>query len=317
MAATTPPWSWRRALRFVDDVTGSTDELQRLRSELDAREAELARLRTELAETNSGVLALYAELEAQAETLRQASDLKSSFLSNVSHELRTPIASVINLARLLLDEEIGGNLDEDQRRQIGYIARAGDALLELVNSLLDLARIEAGRMDVVVRPLLVADLLATLRGMFRPLVTRREVALVVEEPPPRLTMQSDEGRIAQILRNLVGNALKFTERGEIRVSTSVDADWVSFVVRDTGIGIPEEHRDRVFHEFEQVAGPLQAKAKGVGLGLPLSRRLAELLGGTLVLESAEGAGSTFTLRLPAVLRTTQGEATPDREAVSA
>jgi signal transduction histidine kinase len=282
-------------------VTSEDPEVTRLHAELAARDAELARLRTELAETNSGVLALYAQLESPAEVLRHTSDLKSSFLSNVSHELRTPIASVINLARLLLDPELGGGrLDDEQRVQVGYIARAGETLLEMVNSLLDLARIEAGRMDVVVKRVVVAELLATMRGMFRPLVTRREVALVFEDPPGGLTMQSDEGKIAQILRNLVANALKFTEQGEIRVRASESESWVTFIVSDTGIGIPIEHQERVFQEFEQVSGPLQVKAKGVGLGLPLSRSLAELLGGTLTLASGTGGGSAFTLRLPAV-----------------
>ena len=287
-------------------MTESSSEIERLRAELGARDAELSRLRSELAETNSGVLALYAELEAQAEALRRASDLKSSFLSNVSHELRTPIASVINLSRLLLDEELGGGrLDGEQRRQVGFIARAGETLLEMVNSLLDLARIEAGRMEVVVRPLLVGDVLATLRGMFRPLVTRQEVSLVIEEPESRLTMRSDEGKLAQILRNLVGNALKFTERGEVRLHTSVEPEWISFIVSDTGIGIPDEHLERVFREFEQVPNALQAAARGVGLGLPLSRSLAELLGGTLTVTSATGEGSRFTLRLPLVLQPAQ------------
>ena len=287
-------------------MTESSSEIERLRAELGARDAELSRLRSELAETNSGVLALYAELEAQAEALRRASDLKSSCLSNVSHELRTPIASVINLSRLLLDEELGGGrLDGEQRRQVGFIARAGETLLEMVNSLLDLARIEAGRMEVVVRPLLVGDVLATLRGMFRPLVTRQEVSLVIEEPESRLTMRSDEGKLAQILRNLVGNALKFTERGEVRLHTSVEPEWISFIVSDTGIGIPDEHLERVFREFEQVPNALQAAARGVGLGLPLSRSLAELLGGTLTVTSATGEGSRFTLRLPLVLQPAQ------------
>jgi signal transduction histidine kinase len=284
-------------------VTESSNEVERLRAELVARDAELARLRKELAETNSGVLALYAELEAQAEALRRASDLKSSFLSNVSHELRTPIASVINLSRLLLDEELGGGkLDAEQRRQVGYIARAGETLLEMVNSLLDLARIEAGRMEVLVRPLLVGEVLSTLRGMFRPLVTRQDVSLVIEEPETRLTMHSDEGKLAQILRNLVGNALKFTEHGEVRLQTSAEPEWISFIVSDTGIGIPDEDLERVFREFEQVPNALQAAAKGVGLGLPLSRSLAELLGGTLTVTSAPGEGSRFTLRLPMVLQ---------------
>lgn len=284
-------------------MTDPGNEIERLRAELGARDAELSRLRSELAETNSGVLALYAELEAQAEALRHASDLKSSFLSNVSHELRTPIASVINLSRLLLDDELGGGrLDADQQRQVGFIARAGETLLEMVNSLLDLARIEAGRMEILVRPVIVNDVLSTLRGMFRPLVTRQDVSLVVEEPEGRLTMRSDEGKLAQILRNLVGNALKFTEHGEVRVHTSVEGEWISFVVSDTGIGIPNEHLERVFREFEQVPNALQAAARGVGLGLPLSRNLAELLGGTLTVTSAPGVGSRFTLRLPIALQ---------------
>ena len=296
-------------------MTEQGNETERLRAELAARDAELARLRTELAETNSGVLALYAELEAQAEQLRRASELKSSFLSNVSHELRTPIASVINLSRLLLDAELGGGrLDSEQQRQVGFIARAGETLLELVNSLLDLARIEAGRMEVLVRPVVIADVLATLRGMFRPLVTRQAVSLIIEEPAAELTIRSDEGKLAQILRNLIGNALKFTERGEVRVHTDIEEAWVTFVVSDTGIGIPSEHLDRVFREFEQVPNALQAAAKGVGLGLPLSRSLAELLGGTLTVTSAPGVGSRFSLRLPAVLEPTDSQTRTRMEA---
>ena len=298
-------------------MSEQADEITRLRTELAARETELSRLRTELAETNSGVLALYAELESQAEQLRRASELKSSFLSNVSHELRTPIASVINLSKLLLDEELGGGrLDAEQQKQIGFIGRAGETLLELVNSLLDLARIEAGRMEVVIRPIAVADVMATLRGMFRPLVTRQSVSLVIEEPPARLSMRSDEGKLAQILRNLIGNALKFTERGEVRVHTTVDdgGAWVTFVVSDTGIGIPSEHLDRVFREFEQVPNAMQAAAKGVGLGLPLSRSLAELLGGSLTVASTPGAGSAFTLRLPVALQPTDAPSAARTEA---
>jgi signal transduction histidine kinase len=246
------------------------------------------------------VLALYAELEAQADALRRASDLKSSFLSNVSHELRTPIASVINLARLLLDESLGGaTLDVEQRRQLGFIQRAGEALHEMVSSLLDLARIEAGRMAVRYGEVPVDELLATLRGMFRPLATDANVALVFAEVPPGLSLVTDEGKLAQILRNLVGNALKFTEQGEVRVAAVAEGeDQIRFSVSDTGIGIPAEHQERIFQEFEQVANPLQARARGVGLGLPVSRSLAQLLGGTLTVASTPGRGSTFILRLP-------------------
>ena len=169
-------------------------------------------------------------------------------------------------------------------------------------------------MEVNPSEVLVHDVFAALRGMFRPLVTNREVTLFFDEVPLDMTLVTDEGKLAQILRNLVGNALKFTERGEIRVAAAHDDGMVRFTVADTGIGIPPEHQERIFHEFEQVAGPLQARAKGVGLGLPLSRSFAQLLGGSLTVESSPGAGSTFVLRLPRRLASEHGEsANPARE----
>ena len=280
------------------DVAGLSD-IAALRDQLAAREAELDRLRQELAETNRGVVALYAELDERAADLRRASDSKSRFLSNVSHELRTPIASVINLGRLLLEEPLGTPIDEEHRKQLGFVVRAGESLLSMVTELLDLARIEAGKISINPGPVAVAEVMASLRGLIRPLLTRKEVSLVIEDGDPSLVIETDEGRLSQILRNLLTNAVKFTERGEIRASGGLDDDgWTRFVVSDTGIGIAAEDQDRVFQEFEQVAGPLQRRARGIGLGLPLSRRLARLLGGDLTLESAPGEGSTFTLRLP-------------------
>ena len=278
-------------------TTGRDDD--RLREALAAREAELERLRQELDETNRGVVALYAELDERAEELRRASDSKSRFLSNVSHELRTPIASVINLGRLLLEEPLGTPLGPEHHRQLGYIVRAGESLLSMVTELLDLARIEAGKISVTPTPVLVADVMSSLRGMIRPLATRPEVVLEIEDCDPSLVIETDEGRLSQILRTLLTNAVKFTERGEVRATASLDdRGWVHFAVSDTGIGIAPQDQERIFQEFEQVAGPLQRRARGIGLGLPLSRQLARLLGGDLSLESARGMGSRFTLRLP-------------------
>ena len=280
------------------DVAGVGEDAP-LRARLAAQEAELERLRQELAETNRGVVALYAELDERAADLRRASDSKSRFLSNVSHELRTPIASIINLGRLMLEERSGTPFDDEHRRQLGYIVGAGESLHAMVTELLDLARIEAGRIAVEPAPVSIADVMTSLRGMIRPLATRPGVALVIEDADPALVVETDEGRLAQILRNLLTNAVKFTERGEVRATATREPEgWTRFAVSDTGIGIAPEDQDRIFHEFEQVAGPLQRKARGIGLGLPLSRQLARLLGGELTLESAPGKGSTFTLHLP-------------------
>ena len=282
-----------------DPAVTTTDAKERLREALAARDAELERLRQELDETNRGVVALYAELDAHAEELRRASDSKSRFLSNVSHELRTPIASVINLGRSLLEEPLGTPLGTEHQRQLGYIVRAGESLLSMVTELLDLARIEAGKITVTPGRVIVADVMSSLRGMIRPLATRPGVALVIEDCEPSLVIETDEGRLSQILRNLLTNAVKFTEHGEVRANVARDADgWLRFAVVDTGIGIAPEDQERIFQEFEQVAGPLQRPARGIGLGLPLSRQLARLLGGELSLESAVGRGSRFTLRLP-------------------
>jgi signal transduction histidine kinase/CheY-like chemotaxis protein len=275
-------------------------DLVRSLDELKARQEELAQLNRELEDTNRGVVALYAELDERAEQLKQASELKSRFLSNMSHEFRTPLNSILALSRLLLDR-VDGELSDEQERQVGYIRKSAESLTELVNDLLDLAKVEAGKVDV--RPVAfgVADLFGGLRGALKPLQTKENVELVFEEPGPDMPeLHTDEAKVAQILRNLVSNALKFTEIGEVRVLARYDAaaGRILFAVADTGIGVAPEAQERIFEEFWQVDHPLQQVAKGTGLGLPLSRRLAELLGGGIFVRSEPGRGSVFTLSLP-------------------
>ena len=317
----TPPVSGPAARRIADALAarGSTDalsamqeqnrELLRTLDDLRARQAEVERLNAELEETNRGVLALYAELDDRAEDLRRASEYKSRFLSDISHEFRTPLTSVLNMTRFLLDRA-DGPLTPEQERQVRIVRKSIESLADLVNDLLDLAKIEAGH--TVLRPteFTVGELFAALRGMFRPLVGSDAVALVFDEPAGAVVLTTDEQRLSQILRNFISNAIKFTERGEIHVSALPEDDGatIRFAVRDTGIGIAPRDQARIFDDFTQVDSPLQRRTRGTGLGLPLSRRLAALLGGRVELESAPGVGSTFTLVVPREL------ATPDAAA---
>jgi len=243
------------------------------------------------------VLALYAELDDRARELRRASDYKSRFLSVMSHELRTPLTSVLNLSRLLLDR-MDGDLTEDQERQITLIRNSVQSLTEMVNELLDLAKIEAGKTTLRLSATRVTDIVVGLRGMFRPLMQNEAVALAFEDADPSLELCTDEGKLVQVLRNFIANALKFTERGEIRLTVTDDGDTITFSVSDTGMGIAPENQALIFEEFTQVDNERQKYVKGTGLGLSLSRRIAQLLHGSLGVRSELGKGSTFWIALP-------------------
>ena len=282
----------------VIEMQQQNQELLRLMSQLREKQAESERLAQELAETNRGVLALYAELDERAMYLERLNDLKTRFLSDLNHEIRTPLNAVRNVARLLLDG-YEGPLTDRHRRAIEMMRSSTDTLSDLVNDWLDLAKIEAGRTDVRTDTFTVESLWGALRGVFRPIETDDSVSLVFEPPPPLPLLLTDQSKVAQILRNFISNALKFTERGEVRVSAREGSNHtIEFSVADTGIGIAPENMERVFEEFSQIENPFQRHVKGTGLGLPLSRRLARLLGGDIALESHVGRGSTFLLTLP-------------------
>jgi signal transduction histidine kinase/CheY-like chemotaxis protein len=280
---------------LMEELRQQNADTVRTLDELRQRHHELARLNRELEDTNRGVVALYAELDERADHLRRADDVKTRFLSNMTHEFRTPLNSILALARLLL-ERVDGELSAEQERQIYFIRKSAESLSELVNDLLDLAKVEAGK--IVVRPaeFEVRDLFGALRGMLRPLLLNTSVNLVFEEPEGIPPLCTDEGKVSQILRNFISNALKFTEQGEVRVSAQLSADGqqVVFSVADTGIGIAPEHQSMIFQEFAQIENPLQRKVRGTGLGLPLSKKLAELLGGFISVASRPGLGSTFS-----------------------
>jgi len=264
-------------------------------------QAENQALRAELEDTNQGVLALYAELDSQAEQLRQASDLKSRFLSYMSHEFRTPLGSILSITSLLADE-VDGPLSKEQQLQVAFINTATRELGDMVDDLLDLAKIEAGRITISPAWFDMLDLFAALRGMFRPIVDTGEVDLIFEEPQGLPKMYTDDKKLAQILRNFISNALKFTTRGEVRVSAQLlGSDQVRFAVSDTGIGIAPELLGGLFEDFAQVDSPLQKRLRGTGLGLSLCKRFAALLGGQVGVESTPGRGSCFFVILPMAL----------------
>ncbi len=294
----------------AEEVQQQNQELLRALEELTRRQDEIAAINRELEDTNRGVVALYAELNDRADHLRRADEIKTRFISNMSHEFRTPVNSIQALARLLLDRA-DGELTPEQERQVLFIRQSADALAELVNDLLDLAKIEAGKTTVQPNHFEVGELFGALRGMLRPLLVGDAVSLVFDEPDGIPTIFSDEAKVSQILRNFVSNALKFTAHGEVRVSAEATAGGaVVFRVSDTGIGIAEDDLERIFHEFTQVDSPVQRRVKGTGLGLPLCRRLAELLGGSVAVESRVGVGSTFIASIPMVYATKAGESAP-------
>ncbi len=269
-----------------------------LQAQLAAREADIVALREELEETNKGVVALYAELDDKAAQLRAANDLKSRFLSYMSHEFRTPLTSMSSISNILL-QRLDGPLTPEQEKQVEFIRGSTRELTEMVNDLLDLAKVEAGRITISPEWFEMVDLFSALRGMFKPIAASTSVSLVFDEPEGEIRMFTDDKKLSQILRNFISNALKFTLEGEVRVSARVlDDVFVEFAVTDTGIGIAPEHIPHLFTDFMQLDVKLQRRLRGSGLGLSLARKFALLLGGRVGVESELGKGSRFWVTLP-------------------
>jgi signal transduction histidine kinase len=289
----------QRPQSLLAEVQQQNQELLRMLEALRKKQEDLLQLNRELEDTNRGVVALYGALDETAEHLRRANEMKSRFLFHMSHEFRVPLSTIVFLSRLLLDRTDGG-LTGEQEKQVSFICKAAESLSELVNDLLDLAKIEAGKITVRPAECDVATLFSTLRGMLRPLLRHDAVDLIFEAPVGLPPLVTDESKVSQILRNFISNALKFTERGEVRVSAALlpDERAVRLAVADTGIGIAPEDQERIFEEFTQLENPLQKSVLGTGLGLPLCKKLATLLGGRVAVDSALGVGSTFSVVIP-------------------
>jgi len=307
LTAMIPESTLEELRRQNQDLIAALEEARRQKEQLQLLNVELqetnrgvmalyGELSEELEQTNRGVVALYRELDEKSEQLRAASESKNRFWANVSHELRTPLNSVIGLTRLLAEPDAG--LGTEQLYQVGLIRNATGTVLALVNDLLDVAKAESGRMVLDPAEVSLPALLATLRGLTRPMAEGKPVDVTVSTDGAPATLLTDETALTTILRNLLSNAIKYTDLGEVRLSVREFPGNVEITVSDTGTGIPAAQLERVFEEFYQVPG---AKRGGTGLGLPMARRLAQLLGGDLTLSSEPGAGATAVLRLPAGL----------------
>lgn len=285
----------------MNEMLGLHREISRQKKELEAKTTQLLRAYRDLDESNRGVVSLHAELAEKADSLRRSAEVRGRVVANVSHEFRTPLHTILGLSKLLLDAS-DGPLTDEQQKQIRFIRSSAEELSALVNDMLDLSKAESGKSIMRIGSFGLRDMFAALRGQLRPLLpllpSGSQVELQLEEPSPDVRLDTDQGKLAQILRNLISNALKFTERGEVRLSVRTDGSMATFAVSDTGIGIAPEDFEHIFEEFGQVDSALQARVKGTGLGLPLSRKLAELLGGTLDVDSEPGKGSTFRLSIP-------------------
>lgn len=275
-----------------------TKELEALRAQVARQQSELSVLETELSETNKGVVALYAELDENAVQLREAADLKSRFLSYMSHEFRTPLASITSIADILIGG-LDGPLTAEQHRQVQFVRGSVRELTEMVDDLLDLAKVDAGRISISPEWFEMVDLFSALRGMFKPIVGSGTVSLIFEEAAGIPRIYTDDKKLSQILRNFISNALKFTSEGEVRVSAVlVGDDRVEFAVSDTGIGIAKDHLPALFSDFVQIDTRIQKRLRGTGLGLSLAKKFAHLLGGDVAVTSEEGRGSRFSVVIP-------------------
>lgn len=280
--------------------------LKESQAHLETQQAELEQTNEQLSERtealdrkNDELLHAQEQLQARAEELQRSSKYKSEFLANMSHELRTPLNSSLILAKLLA-ENVEGNLSEEQVKFAESIYSAGNDLLNLINDILDIAKVEAGKLEVRPETTQLERLVEGLRGMFEPLAGHKGLAFeVTSDAQVPATLFTDRQRLEQILKNLLSNAIKFTERGQVSLNIGYQPDsGIIFAVRDSGIGIAADQQQAIFGAFHQVDGTSNRRYGGTGLGLSISRDLAHLLGGQITVDSSPGKGSVFSLILP-------------------
>ncbi|OAK58866.1 two-component system sensor histidine kinase/response regulator [Variovorax paradoxus] len=274
--------------------------LENQQAELEQTNSQLSERTEALDQRNTALRRVQRDLEDRADELQRASRYKSEFLANMSHELRTPLNSALILAKLLGDNP-QGNLTQEQVKFAESIYSSGNDLLVLINDILDISKVEAGKLEVVPEDVSLRRLAESLETTFRPLAKQKNLSFRLEiKPDAPASLVTDRQRVEQILKNLLSNALKFTDRGEVALVVSAAADGgASFAVTDSGIGIDPQQHELIFEAFRQADGTTSRRYGGTGLGLSISRDLTHLLGGTLAVQSQPGQGSTFVLQLPA------------------
>jgi signal transduction histidine kinase/DNA-binding NarL/FixJ family response regulator len=257
-----------------------------------------ADIESRVAERTRDLEAARAELEAKSRQIEEVDRLKNAFIANMSHEIRTPLNSVLALTQLLR-EGVAGPLTVDQRKYLQVIERNGHGLLHLINDVLDLSRIEAGHLEMDTADLDLPPHVESVVEALTPLAAGKNLDLTVHLPPELPAARGDPDRFRQILTNLIGNAIKFTESGgQVMIGAEAHPETIVVVVTDTGVGIPDRHRDKIFQEFYQVDQTLVRRQGGTGLGLAIARRLARLMGGDITVESVVSRGSRFSISLP-------------------
>ena len=276
--------------RTNQQLEAQTEELQEQSEEMQSQSEELQQSSEELQEQNQ-------ELEMQRMQVEEANRLKSEFLSNMSHELRTPLNSIMALSRVLI-MQAKNKLTDEENNYLEIVERNGKQLLKLINDILDLSKIEAGKMEVNPKSMSLKTLLQDIKDNLQPISNEKglEFELNIANVLPQI--ETDEGKLHQILQNIVGNAVKFTEKGKVEINVNSNADNVLIQVIDTGIGIPADALLHIFEEFRQVDGTSSRSYEGTGLGLAIAHKLIKILGGNINAESRLGKGSTFTITLP-------------------
>ena len=269
-----------RGRRYEAALHASEAALRQANEQLEQRVAERT---TELTHANTRLL----ELDR----------LKSEFLATISHELRTPLNAILGFSGMLRDGR-SGPVSTEQQRQLGFVHASGQHLLSLINDLLDVSRIEAGRMGLHNEDYDLAEVMAEVWTTLQPAAEAKGLALLFSAPPQPMTLHGDRRKCCQVLLNLAGNAVKFTAEGQVQLEAEADGEWVQIRISDTGIGIGTHQLPLLFEAFRQLDGGLRRAHDGVGLGLYLSRQLATLMGGSISVKSEASVGSVFTVTLP-------------------
>ncbi|WP_337864649.1 response regulator [Ignavibacterium sp.] len=275
---------------FVNELSRLNEEMQKQNEQIKRQNETLIKLSEQLKEKAK-------ELEIQKEKAEESTKLKSQFLASMSHELRTPMNSILGLTELILDK---AQLDDKNRERLEVVLKSGKRLMNLINDILDLSKIEAGKMEIREEEILLEELIEDVAATIQPLVNEKGLRFTINRKcDTRLIITTDKGRVSQILINLLGNAVKFTDRGNVELSVaSTDDNFIVFSVSDTGIGIPDEAQKIIFEEFRQVDGSTARRYSGTGLGLAISKKIIDLLGGKIWVKSIVGKGSIFSFTIP-------------------